>query len=215
MHFKNQSIEIKRLADKYQVKAVILDSGGVGQGLMDFLTDTTEDEEYGKTYKPYSVVSVNGDESKGEKSNANALPLLHLMKVVTTDLNNEIHNTMLGHLQTKNLRLLISPMEAENNITVKYGKKLTPESRADLLAQYYQVDYLIQEMMQLEIEMKGNNIGLKTMTQTQRKDRYTSLGYGIWWVSKYYEIKNKKQKTSDISPSSYFAIANKSSRARR
>ncbi len=192
MHFKNQCIEIKRLADKYQVKAILLDAGGVGQGLMDFLTDTTEDEEYGTTYKPYSVVSVNGDESKGEK-NEKALPILHLMKVVTSDLNNEINNTMLGHLQTKAVRLLTSPMEAENNLETKYGKKLTPELKADLLSQFYQTDFLIQEMMQLEIEMKGNNIGLKTMTKTQRKDRYTSLSYCIWWVSKYYEVKNKKQ----------------------
>lgn len=197
MHFKNQAIEIKRLVDKYQVKAVLLDSGGVGQGLMDFLTDTTEDEEYGKTYKPYCVVSVNGDESKGEK-NDKAIPILHLMKVVTTELYNDIHNTTLGHLQTKNVRLLTSPLEAENNIEIKYGKKLTPELNADLLAQYYQTDRLVQEMMQLEMELKGNNIALKTMTKTQRKDRYSSLSYCIWWVAKYYEPKYRKDTKTDI-----------------
>jgi hypothetical protein len=197
MHFKNQAIEIKRLADKYQVKAILIDAMGVGQGLMDFLTDTTEDEEYGKTYKPYCVVSVNGDESKGEK-NEKALPLLHLMKVNTAELNNEIHNTMLGHLQTKSVRLLTNPMEAENNLEIKYGKKLTAENKSDLLLQYHQTDFLIQEMMQLEIEMKGNNVALKTMTKSQRKDRYTSLSYGIWWVSKYYEVKNRKDTSNDI-----------------
>lgn len=203
MHFKNQAIEIKRLVDKYQVKAVILDAGGVGQGLVDFLTDTTEDEEYGKTYKPYSVVSVNGDESKGEK-NEKALPILHLMKVVTTELYNEIHNTMLGHLQTKTVRLLTAPMEAENNLEIKFGKKLSQDMKADLLTQYYQTDFLVQEMMQLEVEMKGNNISLKTMTKTQRKDRYTSISYGIWWVSKYYEPKYKKDTSKDFDISKLF-----------
>lgn len=202
MHFKNQAIEIKRLADKYQVKAVILDSGGVGQGLMDFLTDTTEDEEYGKTYKPYSVVSVNGDESKAEKTD-NGLPILHLMKVVTTELYGEIHNTVLGHLQTKTIRLLTTTMEAENNIEIKY-KKISQEEKAELLSKYYQTDFLIQEMMQLEIEMKGNNISLKTMTKTQRKDRYTSLAYGIWWIAKYYEPKYRKETNNNLNIQNMF-----------
>ncbi len=205
MHFKNQAIEIKRLVDKYQIKALVVDAGGVGQGLIDFLTDTTEDEEYGKTYKPYSVVSVNGDESKGEKNN-NGLPILHLMKVVTAELYNEIHNTMLGHLQTKTIKLLTTPMEAENNLEIKYGKKLSSELKADLLSQYYQTDFLVQEMMQLEVDMKGNNISLKTMTSSQRKDRYTSVSYGIWWVSKYYEPKNKKQTTNDIDITKLFSF---------
>lgn len=204
MHFKNQAIEIKRLADKYQVKAVLLDSGGVGQGLMDFLTDTTEDEEYGKTYKPYCVVSVNGDESKGEKVDG-ALPLLHLMKVVTTDLYNDIHNTVLGHLQTKTVRLLTAPMEAENNLD-RYYKKLTPEVKAELLSQYYQTDFLVHEMMQLEVELKGNNISLKPITKTQRRDRYISLAYGIWWVTRYYEPKNKKDKKVDFDINQLFAF---------
>lgn len=197
MHFKNQCIEIKRLVEKYQVKGLLLDSGGVGQGLVDFLTDTTEDEEYGKTYKPYKVVSVNGDESKGDKS-GDGLPILHLMKVVTAELNNEINNILLGHLQTKSLRLLTTPMEAENNIESKYGKKLTPELRAELLSFHYQVDYLIHEMMQLEVDMKGSNIGLKTMTNSQRKDRFTSLAYSVWWVVKYFEAKNKKTEKNNI-----------------
>lgn len=189
MHFKNQAIELKRLVELYQAKALIVDAGGAGQGLMDFLTDTTEDEEYGKTYKPYCVVSVNGDESKGEIVD-NALPLLHLMKVNTAELNNEIHNTLLGHIQTRSVRFLISPMEAEQEIIKKY-KKLTNERKSDLMKQFYQTDYLVQEMMQLEIEMKGNNISLKTMTKTQRKDRFSSLEYNVWWISKYLEPKNK------------------------
>lgn len=202
MHFKNQAIEIKRLVDKYQVKAVLLDAGGVGQGLVDFLTDTIEDEEYGKTYKPYSVVSVNGDESKGEKMDG-ALPILHLMKVTTSELYNDIHNTTLGHLQTKSVRLLTTPMEAENNLDIKYGKKLTLDMKTDFLVQYYQTDFLIQEMMQLEIEMKGNNVGLKTMTKTQRKDRYSSFSQAIWWMAKYYEVKYKK-KNNNFNWSDYF-----------
>lgn len=195
MHFKNQCIELKRLVEKYQARALILDAGGSGVGLMDYLTDTTEDEEYGKTYKPYCVVSVNADESKGEKT-PNALPLLHLIKANTAELNNEIHNTLLGHVQTKNIRLLINPMEAEQEISNKF-KKVTDDKKVELLKQYHQTDFLIQEMMQLEIEMKGNNIALKTMMKSQRKDRFSSTEYHVWWIVKYLEPKNKQYDDSD------------------
>lgn len=203
MHFKNQCITLKRLVDKYQASALLVDINGIGAGLLDYLTDVTEDEEYGKTYKPYSLVSVNADDSKGSPTNG-ALPILHGMKVSTAELNNDIHNTFLGHIQTKGVKLLSSPMEAEQEISKKY-KKITPEQEVGLLQHYYQTDALVQEMMQLEMEMKGNNIALKPVVSSKRKDRFSSAEYLIWWITRYLEPKNKTDEDTDLSNFAKFA----------
>ncbi|EES90358.1 hypothetical protein CLG_B2294 [Clostridium phage D-1873] len=189
MHFKNQCIMLKRLVEKYQAKALLVDINGIGSGLLDYLTDTTEDEEYGKTYQPYGLVSVNADENKGSVIQG-SLPILHGMKTTTAEINNDIHNTFLGHIQTKSIRFLTTPMEAEQEIKGK-SKKISQDTKIMMLQNYYQTDALIQEMMQLEVEMKGHNIALKPITSSRRKDRFSSVEYGVWWITRYLEPKNK------------------------
>lgn len=44
--------------------------------------------------------------------------------------------------------------------------------------------------MNLEMELKGTNVALKTVGR-QCKDRFTSMEYGVWWCQKYLEPKNK------------------------
>lgn len=202
MHFKNQCITLKRLVEKYQAKALTVDINGLGNGILDYLTDFTEDEEYGKTYKPYGLVSINADDNKGSIAQG-SLPILHGIKASTADLNNDIHNTFLGHIQTKSVRFLTTPMEAEQNMKGKL-KKMTPEKEVELLQHFYQMDSLSQEMMSLEIEMKGHNIALKPVTSSKRKDRFSSCEYGIWWITRYLEPKNKVEDNTDILDYCYF-----------
>jgi len=193
MHFKNQCIALKRLVEIYDAKALIVDGNGVGSGLMDYLTDVTEDEEYGKTYKPYSVSSVNADSDKGEKIDG-AMPILHLIKA-TAEINESIHNVILGHVQTKAVRFLMTPRDVESDIIKKYGKR--KNMAEDMLSQNRQSDSMVQEMMQLEREMSGTHFKLKTMTRSQRKDRFSSLEYGVWWITRFLEPQNKNKNKQD------------------
>lgn len=188
MHFKNQAKDLKRLVEKYEATALIVDGNGVGAGIVDYLTDVTEDDELSKTHPAYGVVSVNADESKANTPTGTA-PILHLIKASTAELNNEIHNTLLGHIQSKKVRFLIEPMEAEQ-IYVQ-NRKMSEEEKAMRLSHYKQTSEFVHETMNLELELKGTNISLKTVG-SQCKDRFTSVEYGVWWCQKYLEPKNKK-----------------------
>lgn len=187
MHFKNQAKDLKRLVERYEACALIVDAMGVGAGIVDYLTDTTEDEDFGKNYPAYGVVSVNADESKGNCPDG-TIPMLHLIKSATAELNNEFHNVLLGHIQTKKIKLLIEPMEAEQ--IFMQNKKISEDDRMQKLAHYHQTNDFIHETMNLEMELKGNNISLKTIGR-QCKDRFSSVEYGVWWCQKYLEPKNK------------------------
>ena len=186
MHFKNQAIDLKRLVDKYEATALVVDAQGVGNGIVDYLTDVTEDFEYNKTHPVYGVVSVNADESKGNCPDK-AVPILHLIKSVSAEMNNEIHNTLLGHIQSKKVRFLIEPMVAEQELQ---DLKIDNDERMRRLSHHHQTNEFIHETMNLEMELKGTNVSLKTVGR-QCKDRFTSMEYGVWWCQKYLEPKNK------------------------
>lgn len=185
MHFKNQSLDLKRLVEKYEACALIVDAQGVGNGIVDYLTDVTEDFEFNKTYPSYGVVSVNADESK-KNCPEDSVPILHLIKAVTAEQNNEMHNTLLGHMQSKRVRFLIEPMVAEQEL----GVKMNNDERLERLSHHHQTNEFIHETMNLEMELKGTNIALKTVGR-QCKDRFSSVEYGVWWCTKYLEPKNK------------------------
>lgn len=187
MHFKNQAVDLKRLVERYEACALVVDAQGVGNGLVDYLTDITEDFEFGKNYPAYGVVSVNADESKGNCPTG-TIPILHLVKSVSAELNNEMHNVLLGHIQSKKIRLLIEPMEAEQELMAT--RKNSETYIAERLSHHHQTNEFINETMNLEMELKGTNIHLKT-TGRQCKDRFSSVEYGIWWCQKYLEPKNK------------------------
>lgn len=189
MHFKNQARDLKRLVEKYEACALLVDAMGVGAGVVDYLTDSTEDDEYGKTYPAYGVVTVNADE-KLKNCPDDTIPMLHLIKSSTAEFNNEIHNVLLGHVQTKKIRLLAEPMEVEQSLL--QNRKITEDERDLRLSHHHQTSEFVHETMNLEMELKGNNIALKTIGK-QCKDRFSSIEYGVWWCQKYLEPKNKNQ----------------------
>lgn len=202
MHFKNQCLEIKRNVEIYSPKAIVIDALGMGAGLLDYLTDVTEDEEYGKTYPAYCVVSVNGEDIPYDYS-GKSVPILHLIKTSggnASNIMNDMVNILKGHIQNKNLRLLIDEREAQEIVkkTKTKQKDVSMEDEVNALLPYMQTTLLINELMQLEAEVSGNNIKLKPISSTKRKDRFSSLTYGLWWCVRYLEDRNKKNLDSSM-----------------
>lgn len=200
MHFKNQCLEIKRNAEKYNPQAIIVDATGLGVGLLDYLTDVTEDEEYGRTYPAYSIVSVNGEDVPVDYS-GKTVPILHLVKTVganATAMLNDMNNILKGHIQQRNLRLLMTEREAQEGLYKKSKKNLSTEEEVEFLVPYLQTTLLVNELMQLETEVHGNNMKLTPVYSSMRKDRYSSLIYGLWWIVRYLEARNKKKVNNSI-----------------
>lgn len=194
MHYKNQCIEIKRYVDLFQPRSLVIDAQGNSQGLVDYLTDTTEDIEYGKTYPPYAVVSINNEKQSIDYTNKRIVPILHLVKVAgasSGDKMTDMNNILKGHIESQNIRFLISENEAQQ-ILSKDKKILSMDDEIDHLAPYFQTAATVQELMQLEVIVEGHNIKLKPSSNRQRKDRYSALIYGLWHIVRYYEDENKK-----------------------
>ena len=94
---------------------------------------------------------------------------------------------MLDALKRGKLRLLIDEAECKETLmTYKGYEKLPVEEQVKFVQPYLQVSLLLQEMVALErVETSNSLIKLKEPS-TRRKDRYSSIGYGVY-VAKLLE----------------------------
>ncbi len=71
---------------------------------------------------------------------------------------------------------------------------MTPEQRAEYLKPFTLTSILKEEMMNLREETEGLNIILKQANKGIKKDKFSSLEYGLYYIEEEEEKKKKKKK---------------------
>ena len=69
---------------------------------------------------------------------------------------------------------------------------MTPEQRSDYLKPYVLTSILREEMLNLREENEGINIILKQANKAIRKDKFSALEYGLYYI-KMEEDNNKRR----------------------
>jgi tRNA isopentenyl-2-thiomethyl-A-37 hydroxylase MiaE len=94
--------------------------------------------------------------------------------------------------EKKNIKLLINDIQGRDYLIDKMGfLNKSPEEQADLLKPYIQTTALINEMVNLEYEVRNGFVKIKEVGRN-RKDRYSSLAYCNYFA-RQLEAKLKKQ----------------------
>ena len=98
-----------------------------------------------------------------------------------------MHVYTLDALKRGKLRILIDENECKE-VLLKYKgyEKLPVEEQVKFIQPYLQTSLLVQEMVGLEKVDTNNNLIKLKEPSTKRKDRYSSVGYGVY-VSKLLE----------------------------
>ena len=148
------------------------------------------------------------DDDEKAKNIKGAIPLIRGI-AATNILNNTMHTYTKACFENHSIRLLVPSEEVD--VLFK-----TREINIDQYECFVQTDLLIQELSNIKQETNdNNNITYDRIVKSHKRDRATSLAYGLLVVNEMEEVNRKKVKRpTNISPSSYFAIANKSDRAR-
>ena len=71
---------------------------------------------------------------------------------------------------------------------------MTTEARQDYLRPFTVTTALREEIMNLREENEGLNIILKQANKTIKKDKFSALEYGLYYIKKEEEDKKKKKK---------------------
>ena len=192
-HFEDQALKIKKLHYKYKARRTVIDGNGLGIGLLDYMVKPQVDPITGDTYPPFGVYNDEVGEYKRFRTPDTELEAIYIIKA-NAPLNTEAHSNMQTQLNSGKLRFLIEKRAAEAKLLeTKVGQNMSPEQRAERLMPFQLTDILKDELLNLREENEGVNIILKQANKRVKKDKFSSLEYGLYYI-KQEESRTRKKK---------------------
>ena len=196
-HFEDQAIKLKKLYYKYKARRIVIDANGLGVGLVDFMVKPQINPETSEVIPDFGVYGGTQDDAVQEykkyKTNSTELDVLYLMKA-NAPINTEAHSITQSVLNSGKIKFLIDERTAKQKLlTTKVGQNMTTEARSDYLKPFSLTTSLREEIMNLREENEGLNIILKQANKSIKKDKFSALEYGLYYIKKIEEDKKKKK----------------------
>lgn len=194
-HFDEQALEIKRMISAYQPVEILIDTNGLGVGLMDFMVKPTVGDN--TVYPGYCAIN---DEDYSQKLYPTSIPLVFSMKS-NNSLDSKIHANCYTMINSGRVIFLAREQEIKNKLlATKVGQKMKLEQRMKRLQPHELTTRLFEEMVNLKLKQVGAGLDLKLeqVNSNMGKDKFSSLEYGLWRIKEieedYYKKKRRKSK---------------------
>ena len=206
--FEAQAIKLKKLYYKYKARILSIDANGLGVGLIDFMTKAQVDPETGDNLPPFGVEGGTAEETmnlykkvKGAGVEENAMYLIK----ANAPINTEAYSYVQTQMGSGRVKFLIDEQAAKIKLmSTKVGQNYTPDKRNEYLQPFVQTTILREQMLNLTEEHEGFNIILKHSNSRIKKDKFSSLVYGMYYIKKQ-EDSNRRKKTRDLSKMLFFS----------
>ena len=206
--FEAQAIKLKKLYYKYKARILSIDANGLGVGLIDFMTKAQIDPETGDNLPPFGVEGGTAEETmnlykkvKGAGVEENAMYLIK----ANAPINTEAYSYVQTQMGSGRVKFLIDEQAAKIKLmSTKVGQNYTPDKRNEYLQPFVQTTILREQMLNLTEEHEGFNIILKQSNSRIKKDKFSSLVYGMYYIKKQ-EDSNRRRKTRDLSKMLFFS----------
>ncbi|MEC4565350.1 terminase family protein [Paenibacillus sp. CMAA1739] len=194
-HSEKQAVRLKQIFYDFEADYVAMDTSGNGISLYDDCSRILYDEERDVEYPAWTA--MNNDEMKNRALDKNALPIIFSIKVTKAELNHEIAMNLKTSFEKRSLKLLVGDSIGREHLVEKlsYNSK-SVEDQVNLMKPYIQTTILVNEMVNLEYEIRSGYVKLMEVGRS-RKDRYSSLAYCNYFA-KYLETKLKKNDDYDF-----------------
>lgn len=181
LHSDIQAKYIKRWFYDFSADYIVMDTNGNGLSIFDSLAKVSYDEETGQEYPAFS--SFNKDEYDDRVLDDDPDNVVFAINP-NVDVNHNAAMRLKSNLERGRLSLLVDVNLALSNLYKgKDSKILSIDEEAEQLQPYVSTTMMINECISLEIKnVKGRFIAL-VESGTARKDRYSSLAYGIYFAS--------------------------------
>lgn len=198
LHPETQALIIRRLFDDYECDYIVLDRQGNGISVYAYLCRKLFDNERKKEYIPFFTMN----ELDEPKLSAYHTEEEYEQKIYTVSATEEFNHDIALDLKDKIINKRIELLIAKEDIRELFNNeawfnKLSPEEKTDFLMPFIQTNLLENEMVLLERVEHSKFIKLKEQSG-KRKDRYTSLAYGNYYISLLEKDLMKKKRNKDI-----------------
>lgn len=183
LHPETQALMIRRLFDDLECDYIVLDRQGNGISVYAYLCRKLYDNERKKEYQAFYSMNEKDD----PKLDAFHLEDEYEEKIYTVsaseEFNHDIALDLKDKITNKRINLLISKTDVrEYFLNETWFNKLSPEEQVEVLNPYLQTTLLENEMVLLERIEHPKYVKLKEQSG-KRKDRYSSLAYGNYFIS--------------------------------
>lgn len=192
-HFEDQAIKIKKLFYKYKARRVVIDGNGLGIGLLDYMIKSQIDGS-GDYYPPFGVYNDDENFYKKFRTNDTEDEAIYIIKA-NAPINTEAYSTVQSQIESGKVKFLIEEKIAKNKLLgTKVGQAMTPEQRNEYLIPYKLTSILKEEMLNLREENEGINIILRQANKSVKKDKFSALCYGLYYIKQEEDNKRKKKR---------------------
>lgn len=201
-HFEDLTIKVKKLYFKYKARTLVIDGNGMGIGVLDYMVKNQTDPDTGELIPNFGI---ENDEEGYYKKYKNADTILDAIYIVKANapLNTEMHSNVKIQMRTNKIKFLIDERTAKTKLMeTKAGQNMSIEARTEYLKPFTLTSILKEEMMNLREENEGQNIILKQSNKKIKKDKFSSLEYGLYYIK--LQDGKKKRKGSRFTGYSFF-----------
>lgn len=179
-----QAIRIKQLFEDFEADYCVLDTRNGGLILYDLLAKIIYDEERDKEYQPWQC--FNDDSIANRIKTVGALPVLFAINA-SQKLNSDIAIEMRTALTSNMIDFLISFNEATDTTLAnnpEYTSAIDVDTQIFYEKPYLETQEFVNECVELVYEKKEQT-GIIVISEqgNNRKDRYTSVSYGVHFAA--------------------------------
>jgi hypothetical protein len=180
-HFLEQALFLKKMVAKYNAKILIIDSNGLGKGVVDYLvTDIDKNPVY----------EVVNDSSFDKYKTPTSIPMLFLLSTNKAEFkNSDIFDNFTAQMNNKKVKMLQHSAVAKLNLMENRGMK--GEKLANAIRPYIMVDLLCDEISNLEYKNSTQGTAINPISKDMPKDKFMAFCYGLYWI----HLEEKKNKT--------------------
>ncbi|MBW3021061.1 hypothetical protein KY334_07230 [Candidatus Woesearchaeota archaeon] len=174
LNFNAQAVEVKRIKKLYNAKVVIVDTNGLGAGLLDKLLEDTTDPLTGESLGCWGTV------------NTDQVPEMDEYEEVVYDLkpqsaNSEVIISFIDMVESGKLQLL--EKRQFNDIDM-----MDKDAHLQRLP-FINTDFLIEEIANLKLkQLPSGKYTVERLIKKYNKDRYSALAYALWYIKVFEDV---------------------------
>ena len=193
-HFEDQAMKLKALYYKYKARRLVIDGNGLGIGLVDYMVKQQIDPDTNDVFPDFGVYNDDENYYKKYRTNITEVDAMYIVKANAT-INTEAHANVQTHLNAGKLKFLIDERIAKDKLlNTQVGRNMKPEQREEYLKPFKLTSILKEEMSNLREENEGINIILKQANKKVKKDKFSSLEYGLYYIKQEEENKKRRKR---------------------
>jgi ribonucleoside-diphosphate reductase alpha chain len=196
LNYTEQSIEVKRVfysyggnldLNKSRVKSVVIDANNIGQGLVEALLKEDYDPETNDNLGCWGTINT---EDKPEIPNSPSI----VYSLKAQGINGDVIRIFIDSIESKKLKIVKLFKDIKESLPKKIKDNATEMAKIEIACN--QTQFFIEEVANLKLKTTKTSITVVQVAHID-KDRYSSVAYGLYYISLFLENTREEEFDED------------------